>query len=152
MIADPAAYLEDFARAGADYISIHPEVDPHIHRSLNRIRELGCKSAIAFNPSTSIEGLPFLLDCLDMVLLMTVNPGFGGQKFIGTMENKIFQVRKMLDRYKETKIRLEVDGGIKDNNCARVVEKGADTLVIGSYLTKKGKIGARVKKIKSIIG
>lgn len=129
MISDPASYVEDFANAGADIISFQIEGINHPHRILSKIRDLGCKAGVALNPGTSEDDIEFLVDGVDMVLLMTVNPGFGGQKFIPDMLRKITNVRAMLgDRD------LEVDGGIDESTAPLVVKAGANVLVAGSYV------------------
>ena len=129
MISDPASYVEDFAHAGADIISFHIEAAHHPHQLIHKIRELGCKVGIALNPGTSQDEIAFLVDDVDMVLVMTVNPGFGGQQFIPEMLEKIRIVRDMIgDRD------VEVDGGIDDQTSTEVVEAGANVLVAGSYI------------------
>lgn len=129
MISDPDAYIEDFANAGADIISIHVEAATHPHRTIGRIKELGCKAGIVLNPGTSQDDIEFLADAADMVLVMTVNPGFGGQSFIPEMLRKIQLIRAMIgDRD------LEVDGGIDDETARLAIEAGANVLVSGSYI------------------
>ena len=126
-----------FARAGADIITFHPEASRHIDRSLSLIRDAGCQAGLVLNPATPVYVLEHVLDKLDVVLLMSVNPGFGGQQFIGQTLNKISQVRSLLDMYQSEKgrrIRLEVDGGIKADNIAAVAAAGADTFVAGSAI------------------
>jgi len=122
-----------FAEAGADIISFHPEASKHTHRSLQLIKKSGCRAALAFNPATPLDCLRYLLADLDMVLLMSVNPGFGGQTFIKKILDKIVDVRQMIDA-SGFDIRLEVDGGIKIDNIAEVAEAGADTFVAGSAI------------------
>ncbi len=129
MISDPAAYVEDFAQAGADIITFHIEAARHPHRLIGTIKDLGCQAGVVLNPGTSQDEIEFLVDAVDMVLIMTVNPGFGGQVFIPEMLEKIGLVRGMLgDRD------LEVDGGIDHETAATVVEAGANVLVAGSYI------------------
>ncbi len=129
MISDPAAYIPDFANAGADIITFHIEATKHPHRIINQIKELGCKAGIVLNPGTPEDEIEFLADMLDMVLVMTVNPGFGGQRFIPDMLRKIQNVRAMMgDRD------VEVDGGIDESNAADVIAAGANVLVAGSYV------------------
>jgi ribulose-phosphate 3-epimerase len=123
--------IPDFAEAGASFISIHPEATEHLDRSLQLIRELGCKSGLVFNPATPLNWLDHVLDKIDLVLLMSVNPGFGGQKFIPSTLPKIAAAREIIDRSGRI-IRLEVDGGIKVDNIADVAAAGADTFVAGS--------------------
>jgi ribulose-phosphate 3-epimerase len=132
--------VPDFAKAGANLISFHPEASPHVNRTLNLIRDQGCQAGLVLNPATPLDHLDHTLDLLDLVLLMSVNPGFGGQSFIPNTLNKITQVRTLLDRYQaETgrHIRLEVDGGIKVDNIAQVAKAGADTFVAGSAIFGK---------------
>jgi ribulose-phosphate 3-epimerase len=123
--------IPDFAAAGASYISIHPEATEHVDRSLQLIRAEGCKSGLVFNPATPLDWLDHVLDRLDLVLIMSVNPGFGGQQFIESALPKIRAVRERIDR-SGLPIRLEVDGGIKVDNIGRVAAAGADTFVAGS--------------------
>ena len=125
--------IPDFAAAGATYISIHPEATHHVDRSLQLIREHGCKAGLVFNPATPLDWLDHVLDRLDLVLVMSVNPGFGGQEFIESALPKLAAVRALLDREKRP-IRLEVDGGVKVANIARIAAAGADTFVAGSAI------------------
>jgi ribulose-phosphate 3-epimerase len=125
--------IPDFAKAGASYITFHPEASEHIDRTLGLIRENGCKSGLVFNPATPLNYLEYVLDKVDMILLMSVNPGFGGQSFIPSTLPKIAEVRKIIDRSGRA-IRLEVDGGIKVDNIGAVAAAGADTFVAGSAI------------------
>ncbi len=125
--------IPDFAKAGASYITFHPEASEHIDRTLGLIRENGCKSGLVFNPATPLHYLDYVLDKVDMVLLMSVNPGFGGQSFIPSTLPKIAEARKIIDRSGRA-IRLEVDGGIKVDNIGAVAAAGADTFVAGSAI------------------
>lgn len=131
---DPLAQL--FADAGADLISFHPEASPHVHRSVQAIQARGCKAGLVFNPATSLEVLDWMIDEIDLILIMSVNPGFGGQSFIDSALRKIEQARKRIDASGRD-IRLEVDGGIKVDNIARVAAAGADTFVAGSAIFGK---------------
>ncbi|MCP4923338.1 MAG: ribulose-phosphate 3-epimerase [bacterium] len=135
MVAPVDPHLEAFAKAGAHSLTVHPEASPHIHRTLQKIRSLGCKAGIALNPGTSIENLPYLLDQVDLVLVMTVNPGFGGQKFISSQIEKIRQVRALIDQSSKD-ILLEVDGGITAETAVQAREAGADVLVAGTSVFK----------------
>ena len=129
--------IQSFAKAGADIISFHPEASRHVDRSLALIRDAGCQAGLALNPATSIQCLEHVLDRLDMVLLMSVNPGFGGQSFIPHTLEKLKQTRALLDAYQQKsgrRIALEVDGGIKVENIAAVAAAGADTFVAGSAI------------------
>tara|TARA_B100001123_G_scaffold254465_1_gene283889 strand:+ start:1442 stop:2116 length:675 start_codon:yes stop_codon:yes gene_type:complete len=125
--------IGDFAEAGASYITFHPETSDHIDRSLQLIREFGCKAGLAFNPATPLAALRYILDKLDMVLLMSVNPGFGGQAFIPSVLNKLAEAKALIDA-SGFDIRLEVDGGVKIDNIARIARAGADTFVAGSAI------------------
>ena len=125
--------IPDFAKAGATYITFHPEASEHVDRTLGMIQELGCKSGLVFNPSTSLSYLDYVMDKVDMILLMSVNPGFGGQSFIPSSLEKLRIVRKMIDDSGRD-IRLEIDGGVKANNIREIKEAGADTFVAGSAI------------------
>ena len=125
--------VPDFAAAGASYISFHPEATEHVDRTLQLIRERGCKSGLVFNPATPLDWLDHVLDKVDLVLLMSVNPGFGGQQFIESVLPKIATVRALIDR-SGLPIRLEVDGGVKVANIGRIAAAGADTFVAGSAI------------------
>jgi len=125
--------IPDFAKAGATYITFHPEASEHVDRSLGLIRELGCKSGLVFNPSTPLSYLDYVLDKVDMILLMSVNPGFGGQSFIPAALGKLREARKIIDD-SGFDIRLEIDGGVKVDNIAEIAAAGADTFVSGSGL------------------
>jgi ribulose-phosphate 3-epimerase len=130
-----AQHAEAFAKAGADIITFHCEASRHIDRTLQLIHNEGCKAGLVFNPATPLEYLDYVIDKVDMVLLMSVNPGFGGQSFIASAYDKIRAMRAKLDAYEARtgrSIRLEVDGGIKTNNIAEVAKAGADTFVAGS--------------------
>jgi ribulose-phosphate 3-epimerase len=148
MIVEPEKYIEAFAEAGADVITIHAEATPHLQRAAARIRELGKKSGVALNPSTSLSAVEWVLSDVDMVLLMTVNPGFGGQAYLPGMTGKIELLRSQLSRT-ELPVDIEVDGGIKAENVAEVVRAGANVIVSGSGIfgTKDyGKTIARMKE------
>ena len=131
MIVEPERYVEDFARAGADSISVHLEASPHLHRTIQHIKSLGKKASVALNPHTSLDGLDVVLPDLDMVLLMTVNPGFGGQRFIESVVPKIEALRATIAR-RGLPTDIEVDGGVAPDTVARVVGAGANVLVAGS--------------------
>jgi ribulose-phosphate 3-epimerase len=128
----------DFAQAGASYITFHPEASEHIDRTLQLIRAEGCKSGLVFNPATPLSHLDYVMDKLDMILLMSVNPGFGGQSFIPSAIEKLAQVRRMIDESGRD-IRLEIDGGVKADNIAEIKAAGADTFVSGSGIFGKGR-------------
>jgi ribulose-phosphate 3-epimerase len=144
--------IPDFAKAGANLISFHPEASPHVDRTINLIRDQGCQAGLVFNPATPLDHLDHTLELLDLVLLMSVNPGFGGQSFIPSTLNKIAQVRARLDRYQQETgrhIRLEVDGGIKVDNIAEVAKAGADTFVAGSAIFGKENYAAVIKAMRT---
>jgi ribulose-phosphate 3-epimerase len=125
--------IGDFARAGATYITFHPEASHHVDRSLQLIRDSGCKAGLVFNPATPLEVLNYVMDKINMVLLMSVNPGFGGQSFIPTAYTKLRQARQLIDASGHP-IRLEIDGGVKIDNIRAIAEAGADTFVAGSAI------------------
>jgi ribulose-phosphate 3-epimerase len=125
--------IPDFAKAGASFITFHPEASEHVDRTIGLIKEQGCKAGLVFNPATSLSYLEHVLDHLDMVLLMSVNPGFGGQSFIPSSLDKLRVVRKMIDE-RGLDIRLEIDGGVKIDNIREIAAAGADTFVAGSAI------------------
>ena len=131
MIDNPGAFVEEFARAGADYLVVHQEGQPHLHRLVGRIRELGVKAGVALNPSTPLGTLADILPDIDLLLIMSVNPGFGGQSFIPGALAKLRAAREMIDRVNPA-VLLEIDGGIKADNAAAVREAGVDAIVSGS--------------------
>ena len=128
--------IPDFAKAGADYITFHPEASEHIDRSLQLIRDHGCKSGLVFNPATPLSYLDYVLDKVDVILLMSVNPGFGGQSFLPSTLKKLQQARRLIDE-SGLDIRLEVDGGVKVDNIAEIAAAGADMFVAGSAIFGK---------------
>ena len=135
MVSPVDRIVPDFAKAGANLISFHPEASVHVDRSLSMIRDLGCKAGLVFNPATPLAWLDHVMDKVDLILLMSVNPGFGGQKFIASTLPKIAQVRARIDQHRAAggqEIWLEVDGGVKADNIAGVAAAGADTFVAGS--------------------
>ncbi len=148
MIENPDRYLEDFARAGADIITVHVETCPHLHRTVQRIKELGAKAGVTLNPATPLSSLGEILPYADLVLVMSVNPGFGGQSYIPSSAEKIRRLRAMLDAVR-SKAWLEVDGGIKPENAAEAVKAGADALVAGSAVFRgAGSITENVKALR----
>ena len=136
MVQPVDALAQAFAEAGADYISFHPDASTHVHRSIQAIRAAGCKAGLVFNPAAPLDVLDWVVEDIDLVLLMSVNPGFGGQGFIDSTLRKIEQARQRIDASGRD-IRLEVDGGIKADNIARVAAAGADTFVAGSAIFGK---------------
>ena len=133
MVTPVDQLIVDFAKAGASYITFHPEASQHIDRSLQLVRDSGCKSGLVFNPATPLHYLEYLLDKVDMVLLMSVNPGFGGQAFIESTLDKLAAARKIIDD-SGLPIRLEIDGGVKIDNIKKIKSAGADTFVAGSAI------------------
>jgi len=129
--------IPDFAEAGATYITFHPEASEHIDRTLQLIRQCHCKSGLVFNPATPLDVLEYVIDKIDMVLLMSVNPGFGGQSFISSILEKLKKARKIIDE-NDREIRLEIDGGVKVDNIADIASAGADTFVAGSAIFGAG--------------
>lgn len=142
--------IPDFAKAGASYITFHPEASQHVDRSLGLIREQGCKSGLVFNPATPLDWLEYVIDKVDMVLLMSVNPGFGGQKFIPSALDKLRQARKIIDD-SGLEIRLEIDGGVKVDNIGEIAAAGADTFVAGSAIFGSDDYSATIAAMKSEI-
>ena len=135
MIAPADPYLEAFAKAGSDIITIHAEAGPHLDRSLARIRELGPKAGVSLTPSTPPAAVEYVLDACDLILVMTVNPGFGGQSFLASQLGKIRRLREMIG---DRPVWLQVDGGVTQETAPRCVEAGADTLVAGSAVFRGG--------------
>jgi len=133
MISPVDRIIPDFAAAGASYISFHPEATEHIDRTIEHIREQGCRPGLVFNPATPLDYLDYTLEKLDLVLIMSVNPGFGGQKFIRTALGKLAQARRRIDA-SGREIRLEIDGGVKVDNIGEIARAGADTFVAGSAI------------------
>lgn len=141
--ADP--FLTAFATAGADIITIHVEAGPHLDRSLQHIRELGKRAGVSLNPGTPASAIEFVLDAVDLILVMTVNPGFGGQKFLPSQLSKITQIRKMIG---SREIELEVDGGINPSTAKQVIEAGANVLVAGSSIFNSSNYSGRISELR----
>jgi ribulose-phosphate 3-epimerase len=131
MIVEPERYVDAFARAGADLVSVHAEISPHLHRTLQAIRAAGARPAVALNPATGLEAIEYVLGDLDMVLVMTVNPGFGGQKYIDACTDKVRHLRKLADA-RHPALEIEVDGGVKPETVEAVAAAGANVLVAGT--------------------
>lgn len=148
MIDSPERYIEDFAAAGADIITFHAEVTSHSHRVIQKIKELGCKAGIALNPSTPLSVLDYVLDDTDMVLLMSVNPGFGGQKYIPQTTEKI---RSLKEKINGRAVDIEVDGGITEENVSEVISAGANVVVVGSAVFGKENISESTKKFMELL-
>lgn len=149
MIKEPERYLDRFAEAGADIITVHTEACLHLHRTIQQIKQLGKKCGVALNPATPLSALDYVLEDLDMVLLMTVNPGFGGQSFIPAMYKKIEKLRETITK-RNLNIDIEVDGGIKAGNAKQVTEAGANILVAGSAVFE-GDIERNVREFQKIL-
>ena len=151
MISPVDAYLEGFAEAGADVITAHVEAGPHIHRTLQNIRSLGCKAGVALNPGTPADAVADLMDMVDLICVMTVNPGFGGQKFIN-MTTKIERLREMIG---DRPVHIEIDGGVDPSTAPLVAAAGADVLVAGSAVFRGGSVadpapyGANIRTIRA---
>ncbi|NJD39354.1 MAG: ribulose-phosphate 3-epimerase [Geobacter sp.] len=150
MIVEPERYVEDFARAGADIIVVHAEACNHLHRVVQQIKGLGKRAGVSLNPATPLHVLDYVLEELDLVLLMTVNPGFGGQSFIEACIPKIQQLRGMLDR-RGCEAELEIDGGVKPSNIARIAHAGADVLVAGSAVFGSSDYAATITEMKRLM-
>lgn len=150
MVQDADRYIDAFKEAGADIVTLHIEAVRHIDRALEQIKDRGMKAGISLNPSTNETELKYIMDKLDLILIMTVNPGFGGQSYIDEMDEKIKNVRKMIDVSKRNII-LEVDGGVNTENIKKVSEAGCDLIVAGSAVFKKNKISENISALRKII-
>lgn len=150
MIAEPERYIDEFAKAGADIIVVHAEACTHLHRVIQQIKGLGKRAGVSLNPATPLHALEYVLEELDLVLLMTVNPGFGGQSFIEACIPKIQQLRGMLDR-RGCEAELEIDGGVKPANIARIAHAGADVLVAGSAVFGSSDYAATITEMKQLM-
>ena len=151
LMVDPVdRIIPDFAKAGATYISFHPEASRHVHRTIGLIRELGCKAGLVFNPATPLTWLEHVIDELDLVLIMSVNPGFGGQEFIESSLEKLRQAREMIDASDHV-IRLEIDGGVNTSNIGDIAAAGADTFVAGSAIFGSDNYAATIAEMRSEI-
>ena len=152
MIEHPERYLEAFAEAGADFLTVHVEASPHLHRTVQRIRELGMKPGVTLNPATPAESLSEILPYVDLVLVMSVNPGFGGQSYIPTSTAKIARIRRMLDERGLTGVELEVDGGVTPDTVGEVVRAGATAVVAGSAVyNTRASVADNVARLRAAI-
>lgn len=149
MITEPERYFQDFAQAGADLITIHTDATIHLHRSLQEIKDLGIKAGVALNPGQSLEEIKYVLEDVDLVLIMSVNPGFGGQSFIPSALEKIRDLKTLRDQ-KGLNFLIEVDGGIKLDNAKELLEAGADVLVSGSGVFKEDNPKATIQAFKEL--
>lgn len=147
MIENPERYVDDFIEAGADIITVHVESTVHLHRLINYIKNQGIKPGVALNPSTPLTGLQYILDDVYMVLIMSVNPGFGGQTFIPGMIEKIKKLKDIVQQT-NSKVLIQVDGGINEDNSPEIIKAGADILVAGSAIYKSSNPGNVIKKLK----
>ena len=151
MIDNPGAFVNDFAAKGADIITIHAEADNHLFRTLEVIKSSGKKAGVSLNPSTPLSFLDHVIHIVDLILIMTVNPGFGGQAYIPSMEEKIRNTRKMIDKTGR-KIDLEIDGGIKADNVKKVVEAGGDMIVMGTEIFHSKDYRKKIQEVRKKIG
>ena len=149
MIEEPGNFAEQFKNAGADILSVHIEACPHLHRNIQQIKSLGMKAGVAVNPHTPVSALSDILHDINLVCLMSVNPGFGGQKFIPYTLDKIKQLRKMIDE-KGLKVQIEIDGGVTVENAASIIAAGADVLVAGNTVFKSADPKATIAELKSL--
>jgi len=147
MIVDPDRYITDFKNAGADILTVHYEACPHLHRTIQAIKEEGMQAGVVLNPHTPISVLEDIILDLDLVLIMSVNPGFGGQSFIENTYKKVIQLRDLIDK-SGSKALIEIDGGVNDKNCPKLVAAGADVLVAGSFVFKSENPTETIKVLK----
>lgn len=147
MIDKPERYIKDFVDAGADIITVHQEATTHLHRTIEMIKSFGVKAGVALNPATPLETLEYVLDYVDLVLIMTVNPGFGGQKFIDSTRRKIKKIKRMVTE-RDLNVLIEADGGIKLDNFREIVDCGLDIIVVGSGIFEADDIVERVRMFK----
>jgi len=147
MIDEPARYIKEFADAGADIITIHQESTNHLHRAIMAVKECGCKVGVSLNPATSLDVLEYILEDIDMVLIMSVNPGFGGQSFIQSSLKKIRDLKNMITE-KRLNVEIQVDGGVNNSNIGEIVDAGADILVAGSAIFSKADIKSAVNELR----
>ena len=150
MIADADSYIDRFAEAGADWITVHVEACTHLQRTISRIKELGLKAGAVLNPATSLSSLDFILEELDLVMLMSVNPGFGGQKFITSCLDKIRYLRKTINE-KKLETHIEIDGGVNENTIGDISDAGADIFVAGSAIFKSPDYTKTITRLKQIL-
>jgi ribulose-phosphate 3-epimerase len=151
MIVEPEKYVADFVNAGADLVTVHAEACTHLHRVVTQIKELGAKAGVALNPATPVSVLEYVLPHLDLVLVMSVNPGFGGQKFIPQVLPKIKQLRQMIDN-QGLATEIQVDGGVNVNTISKVVTAGANVLVAGSAIFGTGNVEQAVNNLRAAVG
>ncbi|MBU0483794.1 MAG: ribulose-phosphate 3-epimerase [Proteobacteria bacterium] len=150
MIENPDQYLEAFAKAGADWITVHAETGYHLHRTINRIKELGKKAGVVLNPATPLEAIDYVLEDVDLVMIMSVNPGFGGQSFIESSLTKVRRLKKMIDQ-RGLKVGIEMDGGISPETIGKAAEAGANIFVAGSAIFSHQDYRLPITKMKEIL-
>ncbi len=148
MVEDPDSMLESFAAAGADWLTVHVETCPHLHRTLERIRKLGCKAGVSLNPATPLAQVEEVIELADLILVMTVNPGFGGQEFIARAASKLERLRRLSDE-RQPECLLQVDGGVGEQNAGRLITLGADVLVAGSEIFGKSDREEAIRRLRS---
>ncbi|NOX26168.1 MAG: ribulose-phosphate 3-epimerase [Deltaproteobacteria bacterium] len=151
MISNPDQYIESFAQAGADWLTVHVETCKHLHRTINRIKELGKKAGAVLNPATSLTSLDYILDDLDLVMLMSVNPGFGGQKFIPATVEKVGMLKGMIAA-RGLEVGIEIDGGVSPATIKPIAQAGANIFVAGSAIFGKDDYGREITALKSLAG
>lgn len=149
MIEKPERYIKEFVDAGADILTVHAEATVHLHRTIQEIKSYGIMAGVSLNPATPLENIEYILDDLDLVLIMTVNPGFGGQSFIKAMIDKIKRLRNIIDE-RNLNIILQVDGGVKLENASEILKYGADLLVVGSDIFESNNIENRTREFKML--
>ena len=149
MIVNPENYVEDFAKAGAEIITVHYEACPHLHRNLQQIKSIGCKAGVSLNPHTNVDVLEDIIQDIDLVLIMSVNPGFGGQKFIENTYAKITKLRAMIDAAGAATI-IEIDGGVNADNARLLLDAGADALVAGSFVFSSENPEETIANLKAV--
>ncbi len=149
MVQDPERFIEDFAKAGSDIITVHQESTVHIHRAMQMIKNCGVKAGVVINPGTPVSAIEEVLPLADLVLIMTVNPGFGGQAFISECLTKVERLNE-LRKEKGYTYEIEIDGGVDDKTAPLCVQAGADVLVAGSYVYNSPDVGERIKKIREV--
>ncbi|MCL1675109.1 ribulose-phosphate 3-epimerase [Elizabethkingia meningoseptica] len=147
MIVEPEKYVEEFVKEGADLVSVHYEACVHLHRTIHQIKDLGAKAGVVLNPSTPVSVLEDVIADVDLVLLMSVNPGFGGQKFIENTYKKIQQTKELIEKY-NSKALIEIDGGVNQHNAAKLFEAGADVLVAGNAVFSAENPAAMIEELK----
>jgi ribulose-phosphate 3-epimerase len=153
MIEHPERYVDAFADAGADYLTVHVETCPHLHRTIQQIRERGVRPGVTLNPATPLESLEEILPYVDLVLVMSVNPGFGGQSYIPTSTDRIARIRRMLDERGLDHVELEVDGGVAPDTVCAVVEAGASVVVAGSAVyNPRGSVAENLRRLREAAG